>query len=80
MYFYLSAITSQNEIALVELIFKHFPQLFALDLHIALKQKWHCSLSSSIITTKLDIYVHKYKDDYICKGLLQAIFLVTINI
>ena len=32
------------------------------------------------ITTKLDIYVYKYKDDYVCKGLLQAICLVTINI
>ena len=37
-------------------------------------------LSWSTITSKLDIYVYKYKDGYICKDPLQAIRLVTINI
>ena len=58
----------------------YFPQLFALGPQIALKRRWHYFLFWSIITTKLDLYVYKYKDDYICKGLLQAIYLVIINI
>ena len=59
---------------------KHFPELFPLGLQVTLKRKWHDVLSWSTITTKLDIYVNKYKDDYIFKGLLQALCLVTINI
>ena len=59
---------------------KHFPELFALGLQRPLKQRWHYFLFWSIITAKLDIYVCKCKDDYICNGLLQAICLVTINI
>ena len=47
---------------------------------IKLKPKWHYFLSRSIITAKLDICGSKYKIDYICKGLLQAIFLAAINI
>ena len=60
---------------------RHFPQLFVLGPQLALfKSKIVLLLFWSIITTKLDIYVYQYKDDYICKGLLQAIFLVSINI
>ena len=61
-------------------IIKHFPKLFALGPQIALKRKWHYFLSWLTIATKLDIYVYKYKGDYICKGLLQAICLIIINI
>ena len=57
----------------------HFPKLIALGPQIALKRKWHYLLSWSIITTKPDIWVYKYKDDYICRGLFQAICMVTIN-
>ena len=57
----------------------HFPKLIALGPQIAFKRKWHYLLSWSIITTKLDIWVYKYKDDYICRGLFQAICMVTIN-
>ena len=57
----------------------HFPKLIALGPQIVLKRKWHYLLSWSIITTKLDIWVYKYKDDYTCKGLFQAICMVTIN-
>ena len=57
----------------------HFPKLIALGPQIVLKRKWHYLLSWSIITTKLDIWVYKYKDDYICRGLFQAICMVTIN-
>ena len=59
---------------------KRFPQSFTLVLKIDLKRKWHYFLSWSTITTKLNIHVYKYKVDYIFKGLLQAISLVTINI
>ena len=59
---------------------RHFPQLFVLGPQIALKARLYYFLFWSIITTKLDIYVYQYKDDYIRKGLLQAIFLVPINI
>ena len=59
---------------------KHFPELFALGPQIALKRNCHYFLSSPIFTTKLEIYVYKNKDDYICKGLLEAIYLFTINI
>ena len=45
-----------------------------------LKWRWQYILFWSVITTKLDIYVYKCRDDYICKGLFQAIGLVTINI
>ena len=41
---------------------------------------WLYFLSWSTITSKLDIYVYKYKDGYICKDPLQTISLVTINI
>ena len=58
---------------------KLFPQLFASGPQIALK-KSHYILSWLITTTKLDIYICKYKDDYISKGLLQPISLVKINI
>ena len=58
---------------------KHYPQSYTLGIQIALKWKWHYFLSSSIITTKLDIYVYKCKDNYICKSILQAICLVKIN-
>ena len=94
MHFYLSAITSQNKIALIKLIFnsvsrlnqsslinntvtnkiKHFPQLFALGKEIA-KRKWHYFFSWSVITAKLDHYVYKYKDGYICKGLIASYLL-----
>ena len=57
---------------------KHFPQLFALGLQIALNNSYF--LFWSVITTKLDIYVYTYREDYICKRLLQAIYLFTINI
>ena len=40
---------------------KYFP----LGPQIALKPKWHYFFSLSTITTKLDIYIYKYKDDYI---------------
>ena len=40
---------------------KHFPELFALGPQIPLKQRFNLFLS--VITTKLDIYVYKYKDD-----------------
>ena len=43
---------------------KYLPQLLTLRPQIALKRRWHCFLFWSIITTKLDIYVCKYKDDY----------------
>ena len=59
---------------------KHFPELFPLGLQVTLKRKWYYVLSWSTITTKLDIYVNKFKDDYIFKGLLQTLYLVTINI
>ena len=59
---------------------KHFRQLFALGPQIALKWRWYYILFWSIITIKLDIYVYKYKGDYIYKGLFQTICLVTINI
>ena len=59
---------------------KHAHQLLALGPQIAFKQKWHYFLSWSTITIKLNIYLYKYKDDYICKSLLQALCLVTINI
>ena len=59
---------------------KQFRQLFTLRSKIALIRKWHSILSWLIIITKLDIYIYKYKDDYIYKGLLQVICLVTINI
>ena len=57
---------------------KHFPLLFALGLQIDLNNSYF--LFWSIITTKLDICVYKYREDYICKRLLQAIYLFTINI
>ena len=56
---------------------KHFLRMFR---RIKLKPKWHYFLSRSIITAKLDICSSKYKIDYICKSLLQAIFLAAINI
>ena len=59
---------------------KYFPQLFALDQQIVLKRKWHYFLFGSVIATKPDIYTQKYKRLYICRGLLQAINLVTTNI
>ena len=59
---------------------KHFPQLLALDPQVALKPRWYFFLFWSFVTTKLDIYVYEYKDDYICKGVFQAICLVTIII
>ena len=40
---------------------KYFP----LGPQIALKPKWHYFFSLSTITAKLDIYICKYKDDYI---------------
>ena len=59
---------------------KHFSQLFALGpLKMTLKQKLHYFLSWSTITPELDIYYHKYKY-CICKRLLEAVCLVTINI
>ena len=59
---------------------KHFLELFALGPQIDLKRRWHYFLFWSIITTKLDIYVYKYKDDYIFKSLSQAVCLTTINV
>ena len=59
---------------------KHFSHLFALRQQIALKRKWHYFFSWSIITTKLNIHVYKYKVDYICKSLLEAIYMDTISI
>ena len=60
---------------------KLFPQLFPFNPQAALKQRWqYVSVLWSIITTALDIYSYKYKDDYICKGLSRALCLVTINI
>ena len=53
---------------------KHLPQLFDVGPQIALKRKRQYAFSWSAITTKPDIYVYKYKDDFVCKGLLQAIF------
>ena len=46
---------------------KYFPQILAVGPQITLKQKWHYFLSWLTITTKLDIYVYKFWDDYICK-------------
>ena len=57
---------------------KHLPQLFALGLQIDLNNFYF--LFWSIITTKLDIYVYTHREDHICKRLLQAIYLFTINI
>ena len=54
---------------------KHFPQL----LNLGLKCNWHYFRSCSTITTGLDIYLSNCIDDYICKGLLQVISLVTKN-
>ena len=51
---------------------KHFPQLFTL---VPLKKR---ALLSSLI--KLDTYLYKYKDDYICNGLLQAISKAGISL
>ena len=52
---------------------KLFPQLFPLSPQTVLKQRWqYVSVLWSIITTTLDIYSYKYKDDYICKGLLRG--------
>ena len=59
---------------------KHFPEMFTLGPQIALKQKLQDFLLRSIITIKIDIQVYKYKNDYICKGLLQTICFVTVNI
>ena len=56
---------------------KHFPELFVLGKEI---WRWHYFLFWSTIIINLDIYVYKYKDDYICEGLLQGISLITINI
>ena len=47
---------------------KHFTQLFALGLQLALKWKWHYLISWSTITTTLVMYVYKCKDYYLCKG------------
>ena len=85
IYFYLSSINSEQinvsrlnhyspmNNAVTSKI-KHFPQLFPLGPQIVLKQKCHYLLSWSIKIIKLDMYVYKYRDDYICKGLLQAIW------
>ena len=59
---------------------KHFPQFIALGPQIALKRKLHCFLSRSTINIKLNVCVYKYKDGYICSGLLQPICSVTRNI
>ena len=53
---------------------KHLPQLFDVGPQIALKRKRHYVFSWSAITTKLDIYVYKYKDDFVCKGLCKLFF------
>ena len=62
---------------------KHAPHLLTLGPQIAFKRKCHqfisCNLFLSSITTKVNIYIYKYEDDYICKGLLQVICFVTIN-
>ena len=57
---------------------KHFPQSLALGTN-SLKGKWHYIIFWSIITVKVDEYAYKYKDEYICKDLLQTICLVLIN-
>ena len=41
----------------------------------SIKTKMALLFSWSTITTKLDIYIYKSKDDHICKGILQAIYL-----
>ena len=41
--------------------------------------KTKMALVPLLISTKLDIYVYKYKDEYIYKDLLQAICLVRIT-
>ena len=58
---------------------KHYPQLFALGPQIPLKLKWHYFFPQRTISTKLDIYVYKWKDANICKGLLQIICLIIIK-
>ena len=49
---------------------KHKTQLFTLGPQTALRWKRHYFLSWSTIITKLEIYVYKYKADYIYNGLL----------
>ena len=49
---------------------KYFPQILTVGPQITLKQKWHYFLSWLTITTKIDIYVYKFWDDYICEDLL----------
>ena len=59
---------------------KHFIKLLALGPQIALKQKCHYFLSWATITASEDIYLYKYKDNHICKGLLQAIFMIKVSV
>ena len=51
---------------------------YMLHVHISFRRKWHYYFQSWS-TTKLDINLDKYKDGFICKGLMQAIYLVTIT-
>ena len=53
---------------------------FVLGPEIALKRNQPTFLSKWTVSTEIDLYVFKYRVDYIDKDQLQAICLVTIEI
>ena len=50
---------------------KPIPHLFVLGPQIALKRKWHYVSFLMSNTTKLDVYVYKFKEDSISSSLLR---------
>ena len=58
---------------------RHLPQLPTLGPQIAFKREWYYFLSWLTPTPKLDFCVYAYiKDDYVCKGLLPAVYVITV--
>ena len=59
---------------------KQFPRFILLGPQIPPTLKWHHFFSCATVGIKLNKCVQKHKDTFICKCILQVIFVVTINI